>query len=165
MKTPITMRVTPITTLLLLLLPTGWALTRVPLGAAGSARGWCSTAERMAHLAGAAPMSGSQRGWAAACTHRSSRNIRCGLLSGLKVDGDDGPILQPGQKVRVSKQVTFLHVPGHKDGFQAQGSVGIVTRVIDESNLSPNRKVKIQFEEPKKWAGHFESFELEVVAS
>jgi hypothetical protein len=37
--------------------------------------------------------------------------------------------------------------------------------VIDESNLSPNRKVKIQFEEPKKWAGHFESFELEVVAS
>ena len=161
-----TMRVTPITTLLLLLLlPAGWALTRVPLGAAGSARGWCSTAERMAHLAGAAPMSGSQRGWAAACTHRSSRNIRCGLLSGLKVDGDDGPILQPGQKVRVSKQVTFMHVPGHKDGFQAQGSVGIVTRVIDESNLSPNRKVKIQFEEPKKWAGHFESFELEVVAS
>jgi propionyl-CoA carboxylase alpha chain len=73
--------------------------------------------------------------------------------------------VQPGQKVRVSKQVTFMHVPGHKDGFQAQGSVGIVTRVIDESNLSPNRKVKIQFEEPKKWAGHFESFELEVVAS
>ena len=55
-----------------------------------------------------------------------------------------------------------MHVPGHKGGFDAQGAVGTVLRIYKESNLSPNREVKVQFEEPKKWLAHFSPWELEV---
>ena len=48
-----------------------------------------------------------------------------------------------GQSVRVSKSVTFMHVPGHKGGFDAKGLVGEVQRVYQEPNLSPNRKIKV----------------------
>jgi len=61
----------------------------------------------------------------------------------------------------VAKSVTFMHVPGNKGGFEAQGQVGTVLRVYDAPNLSPNREIKVEFQEPKKWLGHFESWELE----
>ena len=146
----------------LLLLPTSVALSHVPLGSA-HAKSHCNAAVRLAHPAGTAEAAEAPTGWAAARTHRS-RNVRCGLLSGLKVDGDDSPALEVGQRVRVTEQVTFMHVPGNKQGFAAQGAVGTVMRIYAESSLSPNREVKVEFEEPKRWIGHFESRELEPVS-
>jgi len=146
--------------LLLLLLPTcTLALSHVPLGAAGAKTAECTAAVRLAHPVGR-PDSEAPKGWAAARRRRSS-DTRCGLLSALKVDDNSGPSLAEGQQVRVKEKVTFMHVPGNKQGFDAQGAVGTVLKVYDEKNLSPNREVKVTFTEPKKWVGHFEASELE----
>ena len=45
--------------------------------------------------------------------------------------------------------------------YTAKGHEGEVVRVYGEPNLSANRDVKVVFEEPKKWFGHFEAWELE----
>ena len=50
-----------------------------------------------------------------------------------------------------------------KEGFDAKGSVGTVLRTYSEKNLSPNRGIKVEFQEPKKWVAHFERWELELV--
>ena len=49
-----------------------------------------------------------------------------------------------------------------QEGFDAQGAVGKVRRVYDQPNLSANREVKVEFDEPKKWIGHFKPSELEL---
>ena len=108
---------------------------------------------------------GAPTGWAAARrTSRRTPHASCSLLGGLSDSGGDGPTVDSfseGQEVVVSQDVNFLHVPGHKGGFNAKGSVGTVLRVYLEPNLSPNRKIKVQFSEPKKWIGHFEPWEIE----
>ena len=71
--------------------------------------------------------------------------------------------LKVGQQVRVIEEAMMMHVPGQKKGFEAKGSVGTVIRTYSEPNLSPNRGVKVEFQEPKKWVAHFESWELEPV--
>ena len=106
------------------------------------------------------PLGAAPTGWSAARAH-----VRCGLLSGLKVDKDDGPALEEGQQVKVGAEVTFMHVPGHKEGFAAKGAVGTVLRVYDSPSLSANRQVKVEFAQPKRWIGHFEASELEPLPS
>jgi hypothetical protein len=72
-----------------------------------------------------------------------------------------------GQRVRVAAAVDMKHVPGHKQGFDARGAEGTVTRVYevdaDGSTLTPNHPVKVQFDEPKRWTAHFDAEELEAV--
>ena len=74
-----------------------------------------------------------------------------------------GPGLRVGQRVRVTSDAQLMHVPGHKEGFVAQGVEGTVARIYTEENLSANCRVKVQFEEPKKWVAHFEAFEVEAL--
>ena len=96
-------------------------------------------------------------GWAAPRAH-----VRCSVLSGLTVESSDETSFEEGQRVRVAAQVMFMHVPGNKKGYEVQGLVGEVIRVYDQPNLSPTRGVKVAFDEPKKWIGHFEPSELEL---
>ena len=94
--------------------------------------------------------------------------VLCGLGDFFKRggQGDTPPELAVGQRVRVTSTATLMHVPGHKDGFEVHGAVGTVLRTYEESNLSPNREVKVQFDGPnKKWVAHFESWELQPVAA
>ena len=100
---------------------------------------------------------------AAAPRTRRARAARCGLLATLAANSKDSePELTEGQRVRVKVSRVLMHVPGHKGGFEAQGAEGVVQRVYQEANLSANYKVKVSFEEPKKWMGHFNAFELEL---
>ena len=141
--------------LLLLLAHSGWALNQAALNRCREHGGTVRLAQQPS--GGHAPR-GTPSGWAAARAH-----VRCSLLSGLNVDrSDDGPELREGDSVRVTSAVTFMHVPGHKGGFAAEGSVGTVTRIYTQPNLSPNRGIKVEFVEPKKWIGHFSAHELEV---
>jgi len=116
---------------------------------------------RLAHPGGMSKRMGSgPQGWAAA----RAPPVRCSLLGGLSVDDvPESENFSVGQSVRVSQSVTLMHVPGHKDGFDAKGAVGKIVRVYTEANLSTNREVKVEFTEPKKWIGHFEAWELESV--
>jgi hypothetical protein len=100
-------------------------------------------------------------GWAAA---RRASEARCSLLAGLQSADEARPPPTEGQRVRVTAPVRFMHVPGHKAGFDAEGAVGTVLRVYDAQNLSPNREIKVRFDEPKKWIGHFEAWELEALS-
>ena len=54
-------------------------------------------------------------------------------------------------------------VPGHKGGFNALGVEGVVVRVYTDDDLSPNRDIKVEFAEPKRWLAHFVPEELELV--
>ena len=92
---------------------------------------------------------------------RRSAAAQCGLLGGPS--GDDEPVMAEGQRVRVIESAMLMHVPGHNDkaGFDPKGCEGTVIRQYTEANLSPNRGVKVRFEEPKKWTAHFEPWELE----
>ena len=157
--------------LLLLPLPRSEALahTRPPASALvaepapARCRQHASSQPRLAHPAGGAGSSGdvSSRLWAAPKGWASARaHVRCSLLGGLKVDNNDGPELHIGDVVRVQRSIKFMHVPGHKEGFDAQGAIGKVRRVYDQPNLSANREVKVEFDDPKKWIGHFEASEL-----
>ena len=95
---------------------------------------------------------------------RRAAPARCGLLQDLADNSsDDGPPLKAGQQVRVIEEAMMMHVPGKKEGFDAKGSVGTVLRTYSEKNLSPNRGIKVEFQEPKKWVAHFERWELELV--
>ena len=121
---------------------------------------------RLAQRAGASARMGAPSGWAA--TRRSgarrASTTTCSLLGGLKDSSGDRPeasSFSVGQEVVVSQDVNFMHVPGHKSGFNAKGSVGTVLRIYTEPNLSCTREVKVQFTEPKKWVGHFEPWEIE----
>jgi len=89
--------------------------------------------------------------------------VRCSLLGGLSDSTPEGnaETFVVGQKVKVSQSVTFMHVPGNKGGFDAKGLTGTVLRVYTEANLSSNREIKVQFDEPKKWIGHLEAWELQ----
>ena len=89
--------------------------------------------------------------------------MRCSLLGGLSDSTPEGnaETFVVGQKVKVSQSVTFMHVPGNKGGFDAKGLTGTVLRVYTEANLSSNREIKVQFDEPKKWIGHLEAWELQ----
>ena len=89
---------------------------------------------------------------------RTGSSPRCSVLSGLKLE--EATALAVGDRVRVQGETLFQHVPGHKQGFDADGLEGEVVRVYGEGNLSPNRPVKVIFTEPKKWFGHFEDYEL-----
>jgi len=85
------------------------------------------------------------------------------LLSGLSVPDDKQPTFAVGQRVRVAIKTQLMHVPGRKEGFNAEGRVGSVLRVYDEANLSANRKIKVELVEPetlKKYIAHFEPREL-----
>ena len=88
---------------------------------------------------------------------------RCGLLDILGGGGDDdkAPAIAVGDRVRVSKSMKLMHVPGHKSGLDVKGYEGEILRIYEENNLSPNREVKVAFDEPKRWIGHFEAHELE----
>ena len=94
------------------------------------------------------------------------RSARAALLS-----ASDGGALEPeplavGDRVRITAaSLEFKHVPGHKQGFDAAGAIGTVVRIYGEGNLSPNRPVKVEFDEPKKWVAHFDAHELETVDS
>lgn len=91
--------------------------------------------------------------------------IRC--REPLMVDEDDKLSFQKGQRVRVKESIKFRHVPGHKEGYEAEGLIGTVVRVYDEPDVSPNRGIKVQFTpgsgSNKAWIAHFEAFELEAV--
>lgn len=91
--------------------------------------------------------------------------IRC--REPLMVDEDDKLSFQKGQRVRVKESIKFRHVPGHREGYEAEGLIGTVIRVYDEPDVSPNRGIKVQFTEGsgsnKAWIAHFEPFELEGV--
>ena len=91
--------------------------------------------------------------------------LSCSILSGLaSSEGKQGPPLRVGDSVRVVKPSRLMHVPGHKDGFDPSadgGCVGTVRSIYESgTNLSANRPIKVAFEEPKKWIGHFEAHEL-----
>ena len=120
---------------------------------------------RLAHRAGSSARMGAPTGWAAARrAPPRAPHASCSLLGGLSDSEGDRPTAESfseGQEVVVSQDVNFLHVPGHKGGFNAKGSAGTVLKVYLEPNLSPNRKIKVQFSEPKKWIGHFEPWEIE----
>ena len=99
----------------------------------------------------------------AMCSEARSARVRCSLLGGLSDNTPEGnaETFVVGQKVKVSQSLTFMHVPGNKGGYDARGLTGTVLRVYTEANLSSNREIKVQFEEPKKWIGHFSRFELQ----
>lgn len=144
--------------LLLVLLPT--CCTAITHGVAARSRCHQSgeTPIRMAQTPGVSRHGGEPTGWAAARAH-----VRCSLLGGLAKSMEPEPEFEVGQRVRVKASVVFMHVPGHKgEGFEASGSVGTVQRVYHERNLSANRGVKVAFDEPKKWLGHFQPNELEL---
>ena len=82
-----------------------------------------------------------------------------GLLQTLAPPAE--PTFTVGERVRVVESVLFKHVAGHKGGFDAKACEGVITRVYSEGNLSPNRPIKVDFERPSKWVGHFEPYELE----
>lgn len=86
-----------------------------------------------------------------------------GLLSGLSVPDDKQPAFAVGQRVRVATKTRLMHVPGQKKGFNAEGALGSVLKVYDEPNLSANRKIKVELQEPdskKRYIAHFEAGEL-----
>ena len=88
----------------------------------------------------------------------------CMSLLGLKLDVPVEPPCKVGDHVRVKAGLAPLrHVPGHKDGFDASGSEGEVLRVYAEPNLSCTLPIKVQFQEPKPWIGHFTFNEVEPV--
>lgn len=90
--------------------------------------------------------------------------VVCGFLDKLAGKGNDkNPRFEVGQRVRVTSDVQFMHVPGHKEGFAANGAEGVVVRCYDEANLSSNREVRVEFAEPKKWVAHFEPWELAII--
>ena len=80
-------------------------------------------------------------------------------------DEDDEAHFEVGARVRVvaDAEVKLMHVPGFKEGFDAGGAEGTVVRTYEESNLSPNRKVKVQFDGEKRWVAHFDPWELEAI--
>jgi len=85
------------------------------------------------------------------------RDVLKGLKPEVKIT------LEEGVRVRVvAENLDFKHVPKHKAGFDPKGCVGTVVRVYKEENLSPNRHIKVQFDEPSKWIGHFEPEEIQV---
>lgn len=87
-------------------------------------------------------------------------NILSGL-SRLKLD-ERPPKFDVGDTVRVkATELILMHVPKYKAGFNPAGLVGTVQRRYQEDNLSPNRPIKVQFDEPAKWVAHFEPGELE----
>ena len=94
----------------------------------------------------------------ASATRRAA--ARCSLS-----DGEQHESLAVGARVRVvaDAEVRLMHVPGHKEGFDAGGAEGTVVRTYSEANLSPNRKVKVQFDGEKRWVAHFDPWELEVI--
>lgn len=71
------------------------------------------------------------------------------------------PAFAIGDEVSVKASCILFHIPGHKEGRDAQGMVGTVARVYNEPNLSPIQPVKVSFTDPKPWTGHFEFSELE----
>jgi len=82
-------------------------------------------------------------------------------LSRRKLD-ERPPAFDVGDTVRVKATgLVFMHVPKHKAGFDPVGLVGTVLHRYQEENLSPNRPIKVQFQEPAKWVAHFEPDELE----
>ena len=86
------------------------------------------------------------------------------VLSGLKLDVPTEAPCKAGDRVRVLDGLQPLqHVPGHKGGFDASGCEGEVLRIYDEPNLSCTHPVKVQFQEPKPWIGHFTFEEVELV--
>ena len=90
------------------------------------------------------------------------RTAVCSILGGLAgAMGKDGPAIKAGDRVRVVRSAKLMHVPGHKEGFDPKESVGTVQRVYEAGKtLSANRPIKVVFEEPKKWTGHFDRHEL-----
>ena len=152
--------------MLLILLPSAVALNHVPLGSASSEAaqscGYATTRLAQPDVGNGAE-GRSPLGWAAARTRRSG-GVRCGLLSGLKIgDSVSADKFDEGAQVRVTSSINFMHVPGHKKGFDAKDAVGTVLRVYEEANLSADRAVKVRFEEPKRWIGHFAAGELKAV--
>ena len=93
---------------------------------------------------------------------RRTRTAVCSILGGLAgAMGKDGPAIKTGDRVRVVRSAKLMHVPGHKEGFDPKESVGTVQRVYEAGKtLSANRPIKVVFEEPKKWTGHFDRHEL-----
>ena len=115
---------------------------------------------RLAHRPGSSRLrvGAAPTGWAAA----RAPPVHCSLLGGLS-DPTRGPppeSFSVGQQVTVIESVNFMHVPGHKGGFDAKGLTGKVLRVYAQGNLSANREIKVEFAEPKKWIGHFEPWEV-----
>ena len=94
----------------------------------------------------------------------------CSILGDLAGNSKKtGPPLKVGDTVRVVESSKLMHVPGHRDGFDPSsdgGSVGVVLSMYESgTNLSANRRIKVQFDDPKKWVGHFEPYELQLVSS
>jgi len=87
------------------------------------------------------------------------------VLGDLKLD--ERPTFNDGDTVCVAESVIMRHLPkkvtGDSGKFDAQGCVGVVLKAYDEPNLSPNRPIKVEFEAPTKWIGHFEPEELVLV--
>mmetsp|Transcript_39001 Transcript_39001/g.102781 ORF Transcript_39001/g.102781 Transcript_39001/m.102781 type:complete len:174 (+) Transcript_39001:86-607(+) len=163
--------------LLLTLLSQSLALNHLPLGTAASVSAAASlgceqqttgsTTTRLAQPVGR-PIGAAPLGWSAPRKARRTNGVRCGLLSGLKVDADaDADAkLTVGQQVRVSATgLNFMNVPGNKQGFDPNGLLGTVRHIYADPKLSANREIKVEFAEPKKWIGHFEARELKPEAS
>ena len=84
---------------------------------------------RLAHRPGSSRLrvGAAPTGWAAA----RAPPVHCSLLGGLS-DPTRGPppeSFSVGQQVTVIESVNFMHVPGHKGGFDAKGLTGKVLRV------------------------------------
>jgi len=137
---------------------------------------WTGSSRVLGFLTRTACSASVAHGMGASCTRhcalaegpRRAGVISCGLVDlvgagGGSDDAEETTVFDVGQRVRVKSEATLMHVPGHKAGYQAQGAEGTVVRQYKEPNLSPNRDVKVEFSEPKKWVGHFEAWELEVL--
>eukprot|EP00326_Haptolina_ericina_P004518 CAMPEP_0181214664 /NCGR_PEP_ID=MMETSP1096-20121128/25584_1 /TAXON_ID=156174 ORGANISM="Chrysochromulina ericina, Strain CCMP281" /NCGR_SAMPLE_ID=MMETSP1096 /ASSEMBLY_ACC=CAM_ASM_000453 /LENGTH=92 /DNA_ID=CAMNT_0023306435 /DNA_START=249 /DNA_END=527 /DNA_ORIENTATION=+ len=85
-----------------------------------------------------------------------------GVLGGL--EPEEKPTFNEGDAVRVTIATTLRHVPKvGKEGFDANGLVGRVVRAYSEPSLSPNYPIKVKFEEPCVFTGHFAPDELQIL--
>lgn len=80
---------------------------------------------------------------------------------------DAAPTLRAGQRVRVSaKRIVFKHVLPTQAAFDPHDCEGVVARVYERNGtprLVPNREIKVEFSDPKKWFGHFVPGELAAI--